>query len=574
MQLGTGASQRPFSAGCLSHHRSQVEFKALPLARSTVSGEADPRTSSILFLFEEFVPLEYRQQLTTGNKRKLVSLFSPAKSKQWKPAATLNGRPYVIGHVPRTATYGEVDFENMLRGGNSSTTKVLSLNNGAVKSVVTGLPPPSLGSQSGTPLAKTFALGSGVQRGDTPRPGAAPRSDSPAVGAAGSLASPLGGKKSRFRLIPSVTSPNARKSVIPPSEYDAVDFETRLASYSDDELNGSNGNGTPTKGERRRSKDDAWVDILVANHGRRMNNQAAELRVPRGRGLKGGRSDPELASMEVAAALAAVQGKVPADEDEGDDIEPMRMSGVPGHSAETDTLEYTPSVTDTGGGETAEYDTEEGEISPSAPRRVGYFDLHPERRLTQPGSDDEEEDPRVAMGRSSHETGTDDMTDYPPLSAGPTQSVAMSDDFEVMEEQSPGLPMPEYELNSATPAAPSKKDSMVIPPTMVSPDKSPATPAKPVSGKTAALIEMYRERERGGSPSIAAPVARPPALPPKSKDRDISPSVTPPSHTNTPPQATILEPPAPAFEPRSDSPSRYVHGAPLHNVVEEPEEED
>jgi hypothetical protein len=55
-----------------------------------------------VFLFEEFVPLEYRQQLSAGvqNKRTLASFFSPGKTKQWKQAATLSGRPYVLGHFP------------------------------------------------------------------------------------------------------------------------------------------------------------------------------------------------------------------------------------------------------------------------------------------------------------------------------------------------------------------------------------------------------------------------------------------------------------------------------------------
>lgn len=563
-----------------------MEFKALPVAKSTASGDADPRSSQILFLFEEFVPLEYRQQLTSGNKRKLVSLFTPTKSKQWKPAATLNGRPYVIGHVPRTATYGEVDFEGMLRGGNSST-KVLSLNkNGAVKTVTTGLPPPSLGApQTSSPLTKQFTVVSG-QRAGTPTQGA--RSDSPSTPlGAGAAGSPVAGRKSRFRLIPSVTSPNARKSVIPPSEYENVDFETRLASYSDDELNGDDAAATTStsKSQRRQSKDDAWVDILVANHGRRLGDQEAELRVPRGRGLKGGRSDPELASMEVAAALAAVQGKVPADEDEGDDIEPVMMGGEPGYAHGGDT-DYTPSVTDTGGAETAEYDTEDGAPASQQQqsRRMGYFDLHPERRPPTVASDDEdedEEDPRGAIGRSSQETGEDDMTDYPPLSAGPAQSFAMSDDFEAVEQTSPGFPMPEYELNNGAnaPSVPAKKESMLIPPITTTTASAPSVPAKAVSTKTAALIEMYRERERGGGGGGGAAAA--PAIPAKSKDRDNSPSVTPPSLTKpAPPPAddnihNKLDLPRPVvdFEPRSESPSRYVHGTPLHNVVEEPEED-
>jgi len=79
-----------------------IEFKSLPLTRSTISAGVDPRTSSTVFLFEEFVPLEYRQQLSAGvqNKRTLASFFSPSKTKQWKQAATLHGRPYTLGHVP------------------------------------------------------------------------------------------------------------------------------------------------------------------------------------------------------------------------------------------------------------------------------------------------------------------------------------------------------------------------------------------------------------------------------------------------------------------------------------------
>ena len=36
----------------------QVEFKSLLMSRSAISGGTDPHTSSIVFFFEEFVPLE------------------------------------------------------------------------------------------------------------------------------------------------------------------------------------------------------------------------------------------------------------------------------------------------------------------------------------------------------------------------------------------------------------------------------------------------------------------------------------------------------------------------------------
>jgi hypothetical protein len=119
--------------------RLQIEFKSLPLTRSTVSGGSDPRTSSSVFLFEEFVPLEYRQQLSAGvqNKRTLGSFFSPGKSKQWKQAATLNGRPYVVGHVPRGLNSREEEFEGLLRGNNSSTKMISLGRDGPVRRDIT-----------------------------------------------------------------------------------------------------------------------------------------------------------------------------------------------------------------------------------------------------------------------------------------------------------------------------------------------------------------------------------------------------------------------------------------------------
>ena len=119
----------------------QIEFKSLPLTRSTVSGSADPCTFSSVFLFEEFVPLESCQQLSMGvqNKRTLASFFSPGKSKQWKQTATLNGRPYVVGHVPRGLNSREEEFEGLLWGNNSSTKMISLSHDGPVRREVTHL---------------------------------------------------------------------------------------------------------------------------------------------------------------------------------------------------------------------------------------------------------------------------------------------------------------------------------------------------------------------------------------------------------------------------------------------------
>jgi hypothetical protein len=81
------------------------------------------------------VLLEYRQQLSAGvqNKRTLASFFSPGKTKQWKQATALNGRPYVVGHVPRSLNSREAEFEGLLRGNNSSTKDISLGRDGPVR---------------------------------------------------------------------------------------------------------------------------------------------------------------------------------------------------------------------------------------------------------------------------------------------------------------------------------------------------------------------------------------------------------------------------------------------------------
>ena len=90
-------------------------------------------------LYEEFVPSEYRAQLTAP-KRRLRLPFTQRSQRQWKPAQTLNGRPYAIGAVPRSPSQRELDFENMLNDKSGVLTKVLSAS-GAVRSASPPLPP-------------------------------------------------------------------------------------------------------------------------------------------------------------------------------------------------------------------------------------------------------------------------------------------------------------------------------------------------------------------------------------------------------------------------------------------------
>ncbi|KIJ08807.1 hypothetical protein PAXINDRAFT_172769 [Paxillus involutus ATCC 200175] len=554
-----------------------IEFKSLPITKTTAIPGSDPRSATIVFLFEEFVPLEYRQQLAkeSGSKRRMPFLFSPSsKSKPWKPAATLNGRPYVVGHVPKSPTYREVEFEGLLR---SNGSKILTLSK----------PAPA------TPSVMLSPVSPADDRPWTPRPGTAgsfqvdptPNPPTPAKKlervASDTPLTPSGARKSRFR-IPVPSSTTMRRSGLVPAEYSTVDFETRLASYSDDECNetASTKALTPAqKQERRMSRDDAWVDILVASHHRRMASQEAELNVPGVRGLKGGRSDPELASQEVAQVLANVRARSPLSDDEDINARASTVLSVPvATSTKEEIKENDPDI--------------DSVMSYPQRKKLGYFDLHPERRpggtplpvRPQANADDSDGDdvpdelvygipenvptPPPKPLRASFET---EESEYAPTSPSPIRDIDVpefADSEDRREEKESGH---------------SRAESTTLPHLMqIVTDASKSAS----QSKTAALIEMYREREKQGLSSPS-----PPRLPSQSSSLEAalppipvsvpSPVSVPESNTleiedeaGIDPEADFLTPPNTVFdESGRNSPGRYVHGAPLHNVIEEEEEE-
>lgn len=647
----------------------------------------DPRTASTLVLFEEFVPAEYRQALMQqGNKPKLrtrlPSLLSPGKNKggkQWKQAATLNGKPYTIGATPSPragSSLGmgmrEAEFERMLLGG-GAVTKVLTLDGAARASAQV---PPAAAAAAGQPLA-TPVKDRGIQgpivaNRSSPNvnavSGAPPtisvaKPDAPPM----SPASPAGGtgtaKKSRFRF------PVGRENRhMIPSEYDTVDFETRLASYSDDEVNGGvNGNGKNGNGGRGRDRDDAWVDILVASSAKRMTGQDAELR-PRVRsnnnsngsgsgrvlGRTGsGHSDPELASQEVERALAAVQAArqmSPPTDDEADEVGRMRRE----LAREVEVRELTPEMLNAKGrsrsaspqppppavglDDDEDEDDDEKFLSPALrelqqKKGRGYFDLHPDRR---PALETQKTQATAGHGYSDERNTMYSDGDFEP-STSYNPSLGSAERLPDGDIEVPAFvdsnPNPGYhrEFEHA------KKDSMVLPASVGGSGGGP-------TGRTAQLIEMYREREKlGTAPAPAAPPPAPlgasfgdeSAIPPtaplmfqpkpsrlpvrsSSLQNDLPTSATaaatskvpkvpsalvpgagPPSSIPMPTQGFDLDdeddldgdgevdeeqlmrdlnPPRPAPFVAEDlgrvSPMRYVHGAPLHNVLEEGEEEE
>ncbi|KAG5645311.1 hypothetical protein DXG03_006500 [Asterophora parasitica] len=634
-----------------------VEFKSLPPNRTTTSGTSDPRTASTLILFEEFVPLEYRQQLaqstsTSSSRRRLPSLFSTSsKPKQWKPAPTLNGRPYVVGHVPRSPNYREMEFEGLLKG--STATKVISLGAKPTASTSTSTSTKS----PSTPSRSTSAISAPlyVPAADvtlTPGPKSEEVHSDYSTGTTKSMTpSQVSAKRSsRFRLpggIPVPSPGGSRKSGMVPAEYSTVDFETRLASYSDDEWEGLDGakkkrgyEEESVKQKRRQSKDDAWVDILVGTQGRRIGGQDAQLRG--GRGLASRRSDPDMASAEVAQVLAGIRDRTPSlvssvhphvprlDRDR-EHREHDRVDRDPGggldalHDLDVDEIETVPRTSNATSSvytNDVSYDHEEeeqkkkyqdldpddNEDPPAAvltarqiarnQRRLGYFDLHPERRplsliQSQSQSEDESRVARLAYdadsgGEESDDGPASDVSHQPAIAAAgvpqPLRKLPAPPPEPIITPPTPTLPTTQFE-----PAPASNGNGTHAAP---SPSPSPPSPAPTPSSKTAALIEMFKERERGSSPKLGAaapsPVT-PSRLPirtaslPLAKDAPASPVSTPspsPIAAPTPrvavalPDPPLIEPPrVPLEETGRASPARYVHGAPLHNVLEEEEEE-
>lgn len=372
-----------------------------------------------------------------------------------------------------------------------------------------------------------------------------------------------------------------------------------------------------------------------------MDDQAASMdpaAEKRRRAARLRKSDPEMASLEVAQVLAQVRGRSPSPQSIPDMLSERShrvdgggsYGGIDQHiyeDSDVDVVEKVPRVkrADRSLEDRSSEGADDEDDELMAPilnarqmakeqRRLGYFDLHPERRPAQkpstpPSTDQHEEDPRDRFARNSmSEEGVDD------------------DDTNASSIQpEPRRPLPPPPLVSVSPLVPSKAstppravpDIKIVTEAPVTPEKPKLSPPNPngnaVDGlpkprtptggsRTAALIEMYREKERGSAASPAAihvptiPVAplnisripvRNASLPaqpapaaaavplPSLPVASLTPSPTP-SPKPSPPQPTDFVPPPPIDDPSLGraSPARYVHGAPLHNVLEEEEEEE
>lgn len=485
-----------------------VEFKAMPTQRPSTPPSGDPRTSTILFLFEEFVPQEYRDQLAAPKKKGifaptslLVATLNP-KSKQWKPAPTLNGKPYVVGNtptIPKNTSNREAEFENMLKSSHA-TTKV-SLTRG-VSTRDHPIPTPLT---SHTPL---------------------PDNDIPPVPPVPSLPANSPTKpKNRFKI--------KKRSGMQPAEYDEMDFETREASDSDSDgspLGRSNGAGN----NKRLSRDDAWIDILVADTGRRrMPGQEVEPGGPRRRAINNNRSDPELAREEITSVLAGVP---PPDDDYPFNGHHQGYSHVrePTEEPILDPEPY-PYSNQLQGRRSLDSDE--------------YTNDGPVIRVQSPST---LASPRHDQRWPQHVRDSVDSHDFEPMPQTLSQEVEIPSFIDAERNYSQEL-IPPQPTSATLPPSPSHNQQGL-------PESSPGR-----KGNVGALVDMYQQKT---SPA-------PSRLPVRTASLDN------PKTASAQPQPTPVAPePEPEVVPAAldlpvgrISPGRYVHGAPLHNVMEEEEED-
>ena len=347
-----------------------------------------------------------------------------------------------------------------------------------------------------------------------------------------SISSPVKSSRPKFRL---TTSKRARTM---PSEYDDVDFEMR--ETSDSELSGASTprNGTANgdgqlKQERRQSKDDAWIDILVGDSSkRRLGGQDAELKPRGGAKLKNNRSDPELAQKEIEEALSRA-GAPPPDDDFF-----HHQSHVLQRYAD-------------GAGEVR--------ISEEVAPEPYPYSLHP---LGRPDADGSE------GGYTSGGEGPMIRVQSPTIassvaSAPYTSQYLPPDDttseFEAMSV-GPGQEMEIHDLDVEEGAAWSQGARFGASPGPIR--ALPTTPTEPTAtkGKVVSLVEMYQQKAGGEGEGVPPP-------------RGVSLN-GPNAKTVPPPLETVIVPASVEPNPGRVSPGRYIHGAPLHNVIEAEEEED
>ncbi|KIJ44471.1 hypothetical protein M422DRAFT_252076 [Sphaerobolus stellatus SS14] len=513
-----------------------VEYKSMPQSRPTLP-PADPRTATSLWLYEEFVPAEYRAQLTAP-KRKIIPFpsFIRTGAHPAHHASTAPSRGSAAARIPNAR---ELEFEGLLNG--NTVTKVLSLGGerdrvasgmsggmaissplyvGAASSSTSTNPPPtsSVGVSAATrlnasafqpqaqatshPSAKNNSTDKGhpalppalnlntktqattaipstptqpgqpstPNQASAPPPASAPSTSTPTLPPTPSHAS----KRSSF-LPPLPGRSTLTRKGLAPAEYDAtLEFETRTMRMGSDEEEGSDdGKRTNGKGKGRKEKErdeDAWVDILVGSQ-RRMDGQAAVMRGTAGGGKGRGTG--------VGTGAAGIRKRRSAE-----DVDPQRVH----EEIERALREAGPEPVDDlvvpmrgGGGGVGVLDAVDADAD----------------------VEDEEEEDEDVYGRqsayhsesASDETETIHSADFEPI---PHMRTASTDERASTPTGRAGAisPNPHPRSISPNPHPPAMLNPHAIP------SEAPPKPPSKLPGKGVnSLIEMYRERDASSSAS-------------------------------------------------------------------------
>lgn len=390
------------------------------------------------------------------------------------------------------------------------------------------------------------------------------------------------------------------------ADYDPdIKFETKTESSSSLDSVAPEVPSKSDRGHRRReSKDDAWVDILVLEAGgKRTNTERLGVRTRQMRSL----SDPEKARTEIQKIMET-GGSLRLSEDNGPGELSKRLEELWSLSnpasqeeVETSTPVYSPDVhvrpsTITSGGSVSTESSPYYRQTHSRYREIGmdeYQDRHDDDLATPYQTPEEVEFPQ------------------PPRAFG--------------SDQSPKTPIKISLTSSSLP--PSKPVLEDDPPTSVVPPDKPRGTGK---GGISSLIQMYQQKDDDvaashsprpsrlpirqlpvppdstpspepllGQHNVESPTPRRPSGIPisitkSSPSSHVQPSIyqlpdpqasqkvahstssrsSPPPNEDDPEDDKPLIPPG-AVEhiPRIPSPGRYIHGAPLHNVLEEEEED-
>ncbi|KAG8989665.1 hypothetical protein FRB90_002136 [Tulasnella sp. 427] len=359
------------------------------------------------------------------------------------------------------------------------------------------------------------------------------------------------------------------------SQYDPdLDFETKTASDSSGgeqspsvAMLGGDGHG------RRHSKDDAWVDILVGSN-RRMPDQEATFRNGT-RAIAEGTTSPERGYQPPTTTVATAVVRNGSDSLRTPRTSLTRPRSDPELGRDDTAAGYQALVDH-------RRDQTYGSQTASAIRPVSYDD-----DISYAESDEEEvmevprhsviDGPQIRVSQSSdgpapvqHSSrgysygDMEDEGDFEPAMSPVSTERGLGEERDSYYTESQELPAPPQLVSPADRVA------------TVEPKPRVAAPRKP--GGINSLIEMYAKKDEEAAKAHYEPKAsrlpvrsgsNGPASPSNLKAADAPPDRTP--------SPVDFAPPPPMEDPINrlitPSPGRYVHGAPLHNVLEEDGEE-